>query len=119
MAIEKQRVHFTRDSVTASSLPSPGVTTSTKLLATGLSLWKKRCVASHTRSRGRSTNRKIDNRTSDLTEAHYRREPPIDHAIRVVALVSAKRATGSRPHDSIDGAIIVASTSEPALQLRN
>jgi hypothetical protein len=46
MAIEKQRVHFTRDSVTASSLPFTRRDNINKAVGDGLSLWKKalRCL---------------------------------------------------------------------------
>src|SRR5437879_2520910 len=56
-----------------------------------------------------TSNRKIDNQKSQLahTQCHVR------------PFIGANRTTSLRPHDSINGAIVVARSSQPALQLGN
>src|SRR5439155_11341695 len=56
------------------------------------------------------------------TETHRCQKLPIDQAVRrhiVVAFVSANCSSRLRPHDPIDGTMIVPGTSKPALHLYN
>src|SRR5260370_11276786 len=58
----------------------------------------------------------------ESTETHCCEKLPIDHAVRghiVVALVSANCTPRLRPHDPIDGSMIVASASKSPLYLHN
>ena len=58
----------------------------------------------------------------ESTETHCCEKLPIDQAVRghiVVALVSANCTPRLRPHDPIDGTVIVASTSKSPLHLYN